>query len=105
MPAILPEAAYGRMAEASAGKDTTTGHYGTRAILDQPFPVYPTGFPDIIAAFEERIGRRTLGNKPASELRSLPSWVNGIWPQVTLLYTIWGQCFSSMAAHEEVIPL
>ena len=56
------------MAEASPGKDSVTGHWElTGLVLDRPFPVFPDGFPaDLIAAFESRIGRQTLGNKAAS---------------------------------------
>jgi phosphopentomutase len=60
--------AHGRATERSVGKDTTTGHWEMMGIrLDEPFPLYPEGFPpDLIAAFEEEIGRSVLGNRPAS---------------------------------------
>src|SRR5688572_3194449 len=63
-----PRAAFGRMAERSAGKDTTTGHWEMMGlIVEDPFRTYPSGFPsELIAEYERRIGRRTLGNKPAS---------------------------------------
>ena len=63
-----PVASYGRMAQASPGKDTTTGHWEIAGIqLEHPFPTYPAGFPpEIISAFETAIGRRILGNRPAS---------------------------------------
>jgi phosphopentomutase len=59
---------YGKMAEASPGKDTTTGHWElTGMILKKPFPLYPHGFPpEIITAFEKDIGTKVLGNIPAS---------------------------------------
>jgi phosphopentomutase len=61
-------AVVGRMAERSAGKDTTTGHWEMMGVvLDQPFPTYPDGFPpEVIDAFSKAIGRGVLGNKPAS---------------------------------------
>jgi len=95
VPAILPEAAYGRMVETSAGKDTTTGHWELMGlILDQPFPVYPTGFPrDIIAASKNVSDDGHWVTSLLPEPRSLPSWVNGTWPQVTLLYTHLGTVF------------
>src|SRR5712692_320065 len=67
-PAAAPAAAFGRCALASPGKDTTTGHWEMAGIhLAKPFPVYPHGFPrEIMDEFERRIGRRALGNKPAS---------------------------------------
>lgn len=59
---------YGKMAESSPGKDTTTGHWElTGLILQTPFPLYPHGFPlKIINAFEKNIGTKTIGNIPAS---------------------------------------
>lgn len=60
--------AYGRAAEVSAGKDTTTGHWEIAGLrLDKPFPTYPNGFPaEVMDAFEAAIGTKTLGNVPAS---------------------------------------
>ena len=57
-----------RLTEVSAGKDTTTGHWELTGVqLDQPFPLYPHGFPaELMAEFEARIGRGWLGNYPAS---------------------------------------
>ncbi len=59
---------FGKMAEVSPGKDSTTGHWELMGvILKKPFPTYPQGFPvDIINEFEKRIGYKTLGNYPAS---------------------------------------
>jgi phosphopentomutase len=67
-PTAAPGTAHGRLTERSAGKDTTTGHWEmTGIVLDRPFPLYPHGFPDeVMRPFEERIGRRALGNVPAS---------------------------------------
>ena len=63
-----PSAAYGRCAEKSSGKDTTTGHWEIAGlVLKKPFPTFPEGFPkEIIAAFEEKMGRGVLCNKPYS---------------------------------------
>ena len=63
-----PGSAHGRATERSAGKDTTTGHWEMMGIhLDEPFPLYPDGFPpDVIEPFEREIGREVLGNRPAS---------------------------------------
>ncbi len=65
---VTPLACYGKMREVSAGKDTTTGHWEIAGIIrTKPFPTYPNGFPpEIIEAFEQAIGRKVLGNKPAS---------------------------------------
>jgi phosphopentomutase len=67
-PAAEPGTAHGRLTERSAGKDTTTGHWEmTGIVLEEPFPLYPDGFPpEIIEPFEAAIGREVLGNVPAS---------------------------------------
>jgi len=105
-PAREPLAAFGRLAEQSAGKDTTTGHWELMGIiLPRPFPVYPQGFPPaLITRFEKAIGRRTLGNKPASgtaiiEELGAEHLATG-WP---IVYTSADSVFQ-VAAHEEVIP-
>jgi len=63
-----PRACFGKMAEQSAGKDSTSGHWELFGlILKKPFPTYPHGFPpQIITSFESRIGHTVLGNMPAS---------------------------------------
>ena len=67
-PVTAPLGSYGKGTTHSPGKDTTTGHWEMAGVwLDQAFPVYKKGFPpDLIAEFESSIGRKTLGNKPAS---------------------------------------
>src|SRR5437016_3209756 len=59
-----PRAAVGRMAEASAGKDSVTGHWEMMGIvLERPFPVFPNGFSDaVVQEFSRRTGRGVLGN-------------------------------------------
>src|SRR5579862_1666641 len=63
-----PIGLYGRLREASAGKDTVTGHWEMMGIIsDRPQPTYPHGFPqDVVATFERVAGRGLLGNYPAS---------------------------------------
>lgn len=63
-----PDACFGRMAEISRGKDTTTGHWEIAGLVSEtPMPTYPDGFPDdIIAEFERRSGKKVLCNKPYS---------------------------------------
>lgn len=66
--AASPQASFGRMAEKSKGKDSTTGHWELAGlVVEKAHPTYPDGFPgDVIEAFEKAIGRGTLGNIPAS---------------------------------------
>src|SRR5690606_27801399 len=67
-PAEQPAAYYGKLQEASVGKDTMTGHWEIMGLnIDTPFKVYPEGFPqELIQQLEERTGRKVIGNKPAS---------------------------------------
>ncbi len=99
--------AYGKATLISPGKDTTAGHWEMAGIiLDRPFPTYPGGFPrEIIEAFERAIGRKTLGNYPASGteiIRQLgEEHLRTGWP---IVYTSADSVFQ-VAAHEEVIPV
>jgi phosphopentomutase len=103
---VTPASAHGRMAEVSAGKDTTTGHWEMMGlIVEEPFRTYPDGFPpEVIAEYERRIGRRTLGNKAASGTVILDELgeehMRTGWP---IVYTSADSVFQ-VAAHEEVIP-
>ncbi|MBI5025681.1 MAG: phosphopentomutase [Nitrospirae bacterium] len=102
-----PIGSYGRMKEVSPAKDTTSGHWELMGVpVDRPFPTYPEGFPqEIINAFEKAIGRRILGNKPASGTEIIkelgPEHIKTGRP---IVYTSADSVFQ-IAAHEDVIPL
>lgn len=102
-----PAGCFGRMAERSAGKDTTTGHWEiTGLVLDRPFPVYPQGFPpEILERFEKAIGTKTLGNVAASGTEIIKrlggQHVKTGYP---IVYTSADSVFQ-IAAHEEIIPI
>jgi phosphopentomutase len=106
-PPPQPSASFGRMAEASPGKDSVTGHWEMMGIvLDRAFPVFPDGFPpDVIRTFEERIGRKTLGNVVASGTAIIdalgPDHVRTGSP---IVYTSADSVFQ-IAAHEAVVPI
>ena len=102
-----PRAAYGRMAEASAGKDSVTGHWEMMGIvLDRPFPTFPAGFPrDTIEAFERRIGRPVLGNVVASGTEIIDRLgAEHLRTGHPIVYTSADSVFQ-IAAHEDVIPV
>jgi phosphopentomutase len=102
-----PIGAYGRMAEASPGKDSVTGHWEMMGIvLDRPFPTFPDGFPaDVIAEFERRIGRGTLGNVVASGTEIIDRLgAEHMRTGKPIVYTSADSVFQ-IAAHEEVIPV
>ena len=102
-----PLGAYGRMAEASPGKDSVTGHWEMMGVvLDRPFPTFPHGFPaELIAEFERRTGRATIGNVVASGTEIIdrlgPEHMRTGKP---IVYTSADSVFQ-IAAHEDVIPV
>lgn len=105
--AAAPQASFGRCALASPGKDTTTGHWEMAGILlDQPFPLYPNGFPpDVMDLFTERTGLGWLGNKTASGTEIIKEL--GLEHMRTckpIVYTSADSVFQ-IAAHEGVIPI
>jgi phosphopentomutase len=106
-PVAHPLGCYGRATLASPGKDTTTGHWEMAGILlDKPFPLYPRGFPlDFMAEYERRIGRGTLGNKPASGTQIIEELgVEHMETGKPIVYTSADSVFQ-VAAHEQVIPI
>ena len=108
VPAVdRPGAAWGRLDPASAGKDSTTGHWELCGLLlAEPFPTYPGGFPaDLLAEFARRTGRGVLGNRAASGTAILDELgakhqATGDW----IVYTSADSVFQ-VAAHEEVVPV
>jgi phosphopentomutase len=102
-----PVGAFGKGATHSPGKDTTTGHWEMAGVwLDQAFPTYPHGFPrDLIAEFENQIGRGTLGNKPASGTEIIKELgEEHVRTGKPIVYTS-GDSVFQIAAHEDVIPI
>jgi phosphopentomutase len=106
-PPQWPQGAYGRMAEASAGKDSVTGHWEMMGVvLDQPFPTFPSGFPThVIEEFERRVGRPTLGNVVASGTEIIDRLgAEHVGTGRPIVYTSADSVFQ-IAAHEGVIPI
>jgi phosphopentomutase len=106
-PVDAPAGAYGRMAERSPGKDSVTGHWEIAGvILDRPFPTFPHGFPaDVIAEFERRIGRKTIGNKAASGTAIVDELgAEHMRTGYPIVYTSADSVFQ-IAAHEEIVPI
>jgi phosphopentomutase len=105
-PVSSPAGAYGRMAERSKGKDTTTGHWEIACVLSmQPWPTYPDGFPpEVMAEFERRIGRGSLGNYAASGTVIIQDLGDEhVRTGKPIVYTSADSVFQ-IAAHEDVIP-
>ncbi|HVG20875.1 MAG TPA: phosphopentomutase [Blastocatellia bacterium] len=106
-PAEQPAGVFGRVATQSRGKDTTTGHWEMGGIITaKPFPTYPGGFPpQIIEGFERAIGRKVLGNRPASGTEIIKELgEEHVRTGRPIVYTSADSVFQ-ITTHEEVIPL
>ncbi|HKP84699.1 MAG TPA: phosphopentomutase, partial [Blastocatellia bacterium] len=106
-PVEEPAGIFGRAATRSRGKDTTTGHWEMSGIITaRPFPTYPQGFPPrVIEPFERAIGRRVLGNKPASGTEIIKELgEEHVKTGRPIVYTSADSVFQ-VAAHESVVPL
>ena len=106
-PTSAPQGAWGRMRPASAGKDSTTGHWEIAGIhLQRPFPTYPDGFPaELLDAFARATGRGVIGNVAASGTEIIARLgeqheATGKW----IVYTSADSVFQ-IAAHEAVVPV
>ena len=106
-PTDEPQGAFGVMQPASAGKDSTTGHWEIVGLhLERPFPTYPDGFPDaVIDAFVKATGRGVIGNVAASGTEIIDRLGEehqrtGKW----IVYTSADSVFQ-VAAHEGVVPI
>ena len=106
-PPAAPMAAYGRMREASPGKDSVTGHWELMGlVLDRPFPTFPNGFPpEVIEAFEARIGRKTMANVVGSGTEVMERFgADHMRTGRPIVYTSADSVFQILA-HEHVIPI
>ncbi len=102
-----PKAAYARVEERSAGKDTTIGHWEIAGLLSEsPLPTYPHGFPqDLLAQFSRRTGRGVLCNKPYSGTEVIRDYGDEhVKTGDLIVYTSADSVFQ-IAAHEEIVPV
>lgn len=98
--------AFGRLAEKSAGKDTTTGHWEMAGIISkEPMPVYPQGFPEeVIREFTEKTGYEVLCNLPYSGTQVIQDYgQEHLKTGKLIVYTSADSVFQ-IAAHESLIP-
>lgn len=102
-----PRAYYGKMQEASVGKDTMTGHWEIMGLrIDKPFKVYPHGFPaELMAQLEEKTGRKIIGNKPASGTVIIEEFGPEHMETGAIIVYTSADPVLQIAAHEEIVPL
>lgn len=102
-----PIGAFGKSAEISNGKDTTTGHWEIAGLhIEEPFQTFPEGFPKrIMDKFEGAIGRKSLGNYPASGTVIIEDLgEEHMETGYPIIYTSADSVFQ-IAAHEEIISV
>lgn len=103
---LNPTGSFARMAEASNGKDTTTGHWEIAGIIsEKPMPVFPEGFPEkIINEFHKLTGKEILCNKPYSGTEVIKDYGReSVEKNGLIVYTSADSVFQ-IAAHESVVP-
>lgn len=101
-----PLGCYGKLREAAAGKDTTTGHWELAGLtLKKPFPTYPDGFPaELIQQVEQEIGMEVIGNVAASGTEIIERLGSEhLRTGKPIVYTSADSVFQ-IAAHEAIIP-
>ena len=102
-----PTAAVARLAETSAGKDTTIGHWEIAGVISKkPLPTYPDGFPaEVLEAFSAATGRGVICNKPYSGTEVIADYgAEHVRTGDLIVYTSADSVFQ-IAAHEDVVPL
>ncbi len=106
-PAEKPLAYYTKMQEASAGKDTMTGHWEIMGLyIDTPFRTFPDGFPDeVIHKLEENSGRKVIANKPASGTEIIEELGKEHMETGALIVYTSADSVLQIAAHEDIVPL
>jgi len=102
-----PLAYFTKMKEASTGKDTMTGHWEIMGLyIEQPFQVFPDGFPEeLISELEARTGRKVLGNKPASGTEIIIELGEEHMKTGAIIVYTSADSVLQIAAHEEIVPL
>ncbi len=103
----VPQGIYGRMMEASKGKDTTIGHWEIAGVIsEQPLPTFPEGFPqELLDAFSERTGRKVLCNKPYSGTDVIRDYGKEHMETGALIVYTSADSVFQIAAHEAVVPI
>ncbi len=104
---VTPTGIYGKMMEASKGKDTTIGHWEISGIIsEEPLPTFPNGFPDeLLDAFSAATGRKVICNKPYSGTEVIRDYgKEHVDTGALIVYTSADSVFQ-IAAHEDIVPI
>ena len=102
-----PEGAFCRLTERSLGKDTTTGHWEIAGLVSETaMPTFPDGFPpELIAAMEKELGRKTLCNRPYSGTQVIHDYGREQLKTGALIAYTSADSVYQIAAHEDLVPV
>ncbi|HEY2729937.1 MAG TPA: phosphopentomutase [Polyangia bacterium] len=102
-----PGGAWGAMREASAGKDTITGHWEMAGLVtERAMATFPNGFPAAITdELRAAAGRELLGNKTASGTAIIEELGPAHLATGALILYTSADSVLQLAAHEQVVPL
>lgn len=102
-----PIGSFARLIEASAGKDTTIGHWEIAGIIsERPLPTYPNGFPpEVISELEKSFGRKIICNKPYSGTQVIHDYGREHIETGALIVYTSADSVLQIAAHEKIIPV
>ncbi|MFR3226810.1 MAG: phosphopentomutase, partial [Blautia massiliensis (ex Durand et al. 2017)] len=106
-PVAQPAGSFARLREASAGKDTTIGHWEIAGLLSaEPLPTFPDGFPqDLLDAFTAKTGYKVLCNKPYSGTEVIRDYgEEHARTGALIVYTSADSVFQ-IAANEAIVPV
>lgn len=105
-PAEAPRAAYGRLSERSAGKDTVIGHWEIAGLVSpSPLPTYPNGFPkELMDEIAEATGIRAICNLPYSGTAVLRDYGEEMMKTGKVIVYTSADSVYQVAAHESVLP-
>jgi len=102
-----PLGSFARVCEASAGKDTTIGHWEIAGIIsERPLPTYPDGFPpEVISELEKSFDRKILCNKPYSGTKVIHDFGQAHEATGDLIVYTSADSVLQIAAHEKIVPV
>ncbi|MBR0261472.1 MAG: phosphopentomutase [Selenomonadaceae bacterium] len=102
-----PLGSFARVVEASAGKDTTIGHWEIAGIIsERPLPTYPDGFPpEVVSELEKNFGRKILCNKPYSGTQVIHDFGQAHEATGDLIVYTSADSVLQIAAHEKIVPV
>ena len=106
-PADHPIGSFARLREASAGKDTTIGHWEIAGLLSaEPLPTFPDGFPqDLLDAFTAKTGYKVICNKPYSGTEVIRDYGEEHAKTGALIVYTSADSVFQIAANEAIVPV